>query len=132
MSDFFIERQVYYHDTDAGGVVYYARYLEHLEEGRAGLLKSKGVDVVECAKRGVIFPIVHLEIDYKTPARYGDLIRVHSRVVKVGNASLEFSHEIRRGDTVILSAKIVSACVGADIKPRRIPEEIRSALSPKP
>lgn len=131
MSEFCVERQIYYHDTDSGGVVYYAKYLEHLEEGRAGFLKSKGIDVVEYAKKGVIFPIVHLEIDYKTPARYGDVIRIYSRVEKVGNASLQFAHEIKRGDTVLLSAKIISACVDSDIKPRRIPEEIRSAIGQK-
>lgn len=132
MSEFFIERQIYYHDTDAGGVVYYGRYLEHLEEGRAGFLRSKGIDVVEYAKNGVIFPIVHLEIDYKSPARYGDTVRIYSQVEKVGNASIRFAHEIRRGDTVLFAAKVISACVDANLKPRRIPEEIRSAVSPKP
>jgi len=128
MSEFFIERQVYYHDTDAGGVVYYARYLEHLEEARAGFLRSVGVDVVEYAKKGAIFPIVHLEIDYKSPARYGDTVKIYSRVEKLGNASIRFAHEIKRGDTTLLMAKVVSACVDANLKPRRIPEEIRSAL----
>jgi len=130
MSDFFLEKKIYYHDTDAGGVVYYASYLEHLEEGRTEYLRSKGIDVAEYARNGIIFPVVHLEIDYKTPARYGDSIKVFTRPEKLGNASLSFSQEIKRGETTILQAKTVWACVkqnGSGIKPTRIPEEIRKS-----
>jgi acyl-CoA thioester hydrolase len=131
MSDFFIEKKIYYHDTDAGGVVYYANYLKHLEEGRSEYLRSKGIDVVEYARNGIIFPVVHLEIDYKTPARYGDTIRVFTRPEKIGNASLCFSQEIKRGETTILQAKTTWACVkpnGSGMKPTRIPEEVRSKI----
>jgi acyl-CoA thioester hydrolase len=131
MGDFFIEKKVYYHDTDAGGVVYYANYLKHLEEGRTEYLRSKGIDVVEYARNGIIFPVVRLEIDYKTPARYGDTIRVLTRPEKIGNASLCFSQEIKRGEATILRAKTVWACVkpnGSGMKTTRIPEEVRSKI----
>ena len=58
MADHFIEKKIYYHDTDAGGVVYYANYLKHLEEGRFEFCLSKGISMVESAKEGVIFPVV--------------------------------------------------------------------------
>ena len=129
MDEFYIENKIYYHDTDSGGVVYYGRYLDHLEEGRSEFLKSKGIDIVECARNGVIFPVVHIEADYKSPARYGDKIRIYTRVEKVGNASAHFAQEIRRGDDLLVAAKMVWVCVNKDLKPQRLPEAVRSALS---
>ena len=120
-----MEKRIYYHDTDAGGVVYYGAYLKHLEEARTEYFRSLGVDLVEYAKDGTIFPVVHLEIDYKSPARYGDVIRVFTRPEKVGNASLRFIQEIKRGETTLIIAKITWACVNKDLKPTRIPEAIR-------
>jgi acyl-CoA thioester hydrolase len=126
---FHIEKKIYYHDTDAGGVVYYASYLRHLEEGRTEYCRSIGIDIAEYAKNGIIFPVVRLEVDYKSPARYGDTISIFTKPEKVGNASLAFSQEIRRGETIILQAKMIWACVDKNIKPTRIPEEIRAKIS---
>ena len=128
MSGWFYEKRVYYHDTDAGNVVYYARYLEHLEEARTEFCRSRGIDVAALAAQGTIFPVVHLEIDYKAPARYGDTLRVYIRPEKVGNASVHLAQEIRRGETTILTAKVVWACVSRELKVRRIPDEMRAAL----
>lgn len=128
MEDFHMDKKIYYHDTDAGGVVYYARYLEHLEEARTEYLRSIGIDVVRLAAGGIIFPVVHLEIDYKSPARYGDIIRIYTKPEKIGNASLHFSQEIKRGEAVILKAQTVWACVNKDLKVQRIPEDMRTKL----
>ncbi len=128
MSDFIYTKRVYYHDTDAGNVVYYARYLEHLEEGRTEFCRHNGIDVAGYAAQGVIFPVVHLEIDYKSPGRYGDTLRIRTVPEKIGNASVHFAQEIRRDDTVILTAKTVWACVSRELKVRRIPDEMRAAL----
>ena len=125
MSEYFFEKTIYYHDTDAGGVVYYGAYLKHLEEARTEYFRNLGIDLVEYAKNGIIFPVVHLEVDYKCPARYGDIIRVFTRPEKIGNASLRFVQEIKRGEVTLIIAKIVWACVNKDLKPTRIPEAIR-------
>jgi len=128
MSDFFIEKKMYYHDTDSGGVVYYASYLKHLEEGRSEYFLSKGIDLAEYGKAGVLFPVVHLEIDYKSPARYGDIVRVFTKTEKVGNCSIHIAQEIKKGDVTILYARIVWACVDGSMKPKRIPERIKTLL----
>lgn len=130
MNELYLEKKIYYHDTDAGGVVYYARYLEHLEEARTEYCRSKGIDVAGLASGGIIFPVVHLEIDYKSPARYGDVINIYTRPEKVGNASVHFIQEIKKGEAVILKAKTVWACVTAGLKVQRIPEDMRSKLVP--
>lgn len=129
MPEHFHEKKVYYHDTDAGGVVYYARYLEHLEEARTEFWRHKGIDIPALAGQGIVFPVVRLEIDYKAPARYGDTLRVYTRPEKVGNASIRFMQEIRRLDQTILVARTVWACVTGDLKVRRIPDEMRAVLA---
>lgn len=132
MAEFYIEKRVYYHDTDAGGVVYYARYLEHLEEARTEFCRSQGIDTVRFASNGIIFPVVHLEIDYKSPARYGDLLKIYTSCEEVGHASVHFVQEVKKDNTTILKAKTVWACVDAGLKVKRIPEEVRSRLTISP
>ena len=129
MADHFIEKKIYYHDTDAGGVVYYANYLKHLEEGRSEFCLSKGISMAESAKEGVIFPVVHLEIDYKSPARYGDIVRVYTRIEKLGFSSIHFFQEIKNKDVLLVKAKTVWACVNEALKPIAIPDKIKQRLA---
>jgi len=129
MAEHFIEKKIYYHDTDAGGVGYYVNYLEHLEEGRFEFCLSKGVSMVEAAKKGAIFPVVHFEIDYKAPARYGDVIRIFTVIGKIGFSSIHFLQEIKRGELTLVKARTVWACVNEALKPQAIPKEIKQALS---
>ncbi|MFA5339770.1 MAG: YbgC/FadM family acyl-CoA thioesterase [Candidatus Omnitrophota bacterium] len=128
MSKSRLEKKIYYHDTDCGGVVYHASYLNHLEEGRTELLREKGVDVGELAREGTIFPVVRIEIEYKYPAVYGDTIEVLTSIEKVGHASINFDQEIMKGGTLLLKAKVVCACVDADLKAKPIPEAELSKL----
>jgi acyl-CoA thioester hydrolase len=128
MADHFIEKKIYYHDTDAGGVVYYANYLKHLEEGRFEFCLSRGISMVEYAKEGVIFPVVHFEIDYKSPARYGDIVKVYTRIEKLGFSSIHFFQEIKNKDVLLIKAKTIWACVNEALKPQPLPDKIKKAL----
>ena len=124
----YIDKKIYYHDTDAGGVVYYANYLKHLEEARFELYLSKGVSIVELAKEGAIFPVVHFEIDYKSPARYGDVIRIFTEIERIGFSSIHFMQEIKKGELALIKAKTVCACVNGSLKPQAIPDKIKELL----
>lgn len=130
MAEHYIEKKIYYHDTDAGGVVYYANYLKHLEEARFEFCLSKGVNIAESAKNGTLFAVVHLNIDYKSPARYGEITMISTRIEKIGFSSIHFAHEIKRGDILLLTAKTVWACVNSALKPQPIPDNIKQALKP--
>ena len=125
MSDFHLEKRIYYHDTDCGGVVYYATYLNHLEEARTEYLRSLGIDVAEYAAKGNLFAVVHMEIDYKCPARYGDIVKVSAGIETIGNASIHFLQEIKKGETLLVRAKIVLECIDNNMKPRRVPEDLK-------
>ena len=123
-----LKKKIYYHDTDCGGVVYHASYLKHLEEGRTEFLREKGVDVGELARQGTIFPVIHIEVDYKCPAVYGDTIQVMTSIEKLGHASINFDQEIKKGSTLLLKAKVVCACVDTNLKAKPIPAAELSKL----
>ena len=128
MPESLIQRRILYHDTDAGGVVYYAKYLEHLEEGRFEYCLERGVDLGALMARGTAFPVVHLEMDFKAPARYGDVISVATQIEKIGTSSVHFLQEIRRDGGVLVKTKTVWACVDAHNKPQPVPDDIRQVL----
>jgi acyl-CoA thioester hydrolase len=129
MEDISIEKKIYYHDTDCGGAVYYANYLKFLEEGRTEFWAAKGVSLKELADKGAVFPVVHVEVNYKSPARYQDIIRIHTTVEKVGNSSVHYGQKITRDGVTLVEAKTVWACVGNDFKVRPVPVELKRALT---
>lgn len=129
MEGYCIEKKIYYHDTDAGGVMYYANYLKHLEEGRSEFFFSKGLDVACLAEKGVMFPVAHFEIDYKSPARHGDIIHILTSVEKTGFSSIHFLQEIKKEGLMLATARTLCACVDEKLKPRALPDEVKKALS---
>jgi len=127
-----MKQRIYYHDTDCGGVVYYANYLKFLEEARTEFFESKGVSIKELADKGILFVVARQEIDYKAPAVYGDVLDINARIVNVGAAKIEFANEIKNQDSKVISlAKTTMVCIDKDFKPQPIPEEIRKKLENK-
>jgi acyl-CoA thioester hydrolase len=122
--------RVYFQDTDAGGVVFHATYLDFLERARTEWLRAKGFDQTELACRfKLVFMVRQLEIAYVKPALLDDLVIVTADVEKFGRAQLTFTQEIRRGGEVLLRALVNVACVTtADYKPVPIPEALRASL----
>ena len=123
-----MKKKIYYHDTDAGGVVYYANYLKYFEEARTELLKEKGVDISKLSEEGILFAVRKVEIDYKTPARYADTLIITACLSKVKNATLEFTQTITRGDKVLVEAKTQLVCINSNFIPQVIPAEVSQCL----
>jgi len=119
-----IKAKVYYEDTDAGGVVYYANYLRFLERGRTEFLATHGMDVAEYHRRGQIFAVAHVDINYRKPARLGDIIEIKTGISEIKHASLTFVQRIERDGTLLAEASATLACVDENGKPRRLPEEL--------
>jgi len=118
--------RVYYEDTDAGGVVYYANYLRFLERARTEWLRSLGF-VQDALMRdpGVVFAVRRVEVDYLQPARLDDALAVHARIAERRRASLVFEQEIRRGPEVLCRGVVKVACLGASsLRPTPIPPAI--------
>ena len=118
--------RVYYEDTDAAGIVYYANYLKYAERARTEMLRLIGV--VQSHLRdveGVVFAVSECHIDYRRPALLDDLLEVSSRLTSLGGASLAVEQRIRRDgeDVAVLDVRV--ACLAA-----RRPRPVRAALAP--
>jgi acyl-CoA thioester hydrolase len=122
--------RVYYEDTDAGGIVFYANYLKFFERARTEWLRACGVDQRSLAEEsGTLFVVRSTALDYRAPARLDDVVTVVSRLEKLGRASVDFIQEAWRGDTLLATGKIRVACVdGAAMRPAAIPSHVFGAL----
>ncbi|KAA6185973.1 tol-pal system-associated acyl-CoA thioesterase [Thiohalocapsa marina] len=124
--------RVYYEDTDAGGVVYHANYLNFLERARTEWLSDLGFEQDRLrAEQGVLFAVRRLAIDYLRPALFNDRLMVLSVPVRLGRASLDFEQKILRdaGGTLCCRARVELACVSADrLRPTRIPDAVARAM----
>src|SRR4029079_3940676 len=89
-----VEIRIYYEDTDCGGVVYYANYLKYFERARTQYLEDRGLSVAELMNAGRVFVVVHAEVDYRTPARYGDTLEIETIVAEMNAAAITFSHVV--------------------------------------
>jgi len=126
--DHFIERKIYYHDTDHAGIVYYANYLKYMEEARTEYFYARGVDIKALSESGTLFVVAKVEITYRAPARYFDTIRVVTVAEDVRLSMIRLHQRILREETLIAEARTVIVCVGADMRPKAVPGPEGDAL----
>jgi acyl-CoA thioester hydrolase len=123
--------RVTYAECTVGNHIYHARYLDLIEAARGEFFRSLGDSLREWQERGVIFPVVEARMRYLAPARYDDTLEIQVSVTKAGGVRLNFAYHIRNENGVsILTAETWHACTGLDDKPRRLPEQLSSALRP--
>ncbi len=124
--------RVYWEDTDAGGVVYYATYLKFMERARSEWLRALGFEQDALRdEAGVLFVVRRVEVDYLAPARFNEQIEVSVSLHEIGRASLSVKQTLSRGPTRLVSALVTLACVDAvRFKPVKIPVPILQALDP--
>jgi acyl-CoA thioester hydrolase len=131
-SEFILPVRVYYEDTDAGGVVYHATYLNYFERGRTELLRSLGFEQDQLiAEDDVLFAVRTLRIDYHKPARFNDEIVVSTAIRQIKKASVTFKQSLhRKGQKEILcELEVRVAClIASQLKPRAIPADIHQAM----
>jgi len=130
-----IVARVYYADTDFSGVVYHARYLEFLERGRSDFLRLAGVHHTELADgvhgEKLAWVVRRMEIDFKAPARIDDILTVETRTESVSGARIHMAQVLKRGDEVLVEAKVEAAIISESGRPRRFPKEWIAAFMPK-
>jgi acyl-CoA thioester hydrolase len=126
--------RVYYEDTDAGGIVFYANYLKFFERARTEWLRACGVDQRRLAdETGVLFVVRSTAVDYRSPARLDDIVTTVSRVGKLGRASVDFVQEAWCNGTLLVKGTIRVACVdGKAMRPAPIPAHVHDALQRGP
>jgi acyl-CoA thioester hydrolase len=122
--------RVYYEDTDAAGIVYYANYLKFIERARTEMMRLYGVEHERARQSGgTAFIVRRCAIDYIQPARLDDALVVETRLQELGGASIHLSQDVLRDGTLLVRATVVVACIGAQGRPVRLPAELRSSLS---
>ncbi|MGI4857892.1 MAG: tol-pal system-associated acyl-CoA thioesterase [Janthinobacterium lividum] len=123
--------RIYYEDTDAGGIVFYANYLKFFERARTEWLRAGGIDQHALSERsGTLFVVRRTTVDYLAPARLDDLLRIDSRITRLGRASVEFTQTATVGTHVLATGTILVACVdGARMRPTALPPEVVVALT---
>lgn len=118
--------RVYYEDTDAGGIVYYANYLKFLERARTEWLREMGTEQDILLEHSIGFVVKRVEMDNHAPARFNELLCIHTEIVELKRASLVFKQIIiSPKNKPLVSALITVACVNlSTMKPQAIPEQI--------
>ncbi|KDR31335.1 tol-pal system-associated acyl-CoA thioesterase [Caballeronia zhejiangensis] len=126
--------RVYYEDTDAGGIVFYANYLKFFERARTEWLRACGIDQQRLADSiDILFVVRRTAVEYSSPARLDDVIRVVSRIERLGRASVDFHQEAWRDGMLLASGDIRVASVDrASIRPAAIPDAVIEGLKRGP
>lgn len=123
-----VEIRVRYQETDKFGIVYYANYYVWFEIARTEFFRSAGLPYSELEKKGMYIVVAGSSCQYKKPAYYDDRITVRSRISSVMNTSFTFEYEVLRGKDILATGKTVQVLVDKEIRPVRIPEDIREVI----
>lgn len=121
--------RVYYEDTDAGGIVYYANYLKFFERARSEWLRAR--DIVQqtmLEEHGAMFVVKNASADYHAPAKLDDELRLTLSVEKLGRASVQFMQQAWRGESLLNTARVKICCVDPALRPRPIPADVAAKL----
>ncbi len=125
-----MEKQIYYHDTDAGGVVYYGTYLRYLEEARTEFLVAHGLSLELFRTQKFLYAVRKCNLVYKSPARYGDTISCSAKLKKITAAQLIFDQVIidKESEKILVEAEVHLVSLNKDFKPTPIPEDLKNTL----
>jgi acyl-CoA thioester hydrolase len=128
-----VKIRIYYEDTDCGGVVYYANYLKYFERARTHYLEERGLSVIGLLQKDTQFMVVRAELDYRSPARYGETLMIETKLAESVRAALTFAHVVRErasGRVVVEgSATLVATTPQGKVK-RLEPHLVRTLQGP--
>lgn len=124
------EIRVYYEDTDLAGVVYYANYLRFIERARSEWVRALGIDQTRLKREhDTVFAVYKLDATYLKPARFDDLIEVQTQVVEQLPARLVLQQSVLCEAQLLFDSQVTLVCMSNTGRPKRLPAELRAALS---
>jgi acyl-CoA thioester hydrolase len=122
--------RVRYADTDRMDMVYHGTYAAYLEAARVEMLRDAGFVYAKMEQEGTLLPVVQLDLTYKQPARYDELLEVHTHITLPPTSKLELHCEVRRGEDLLVVGRVVLVFVdGNSGRPKRAPEKLAQAMS---
>ena len=129
-SSFLYNLKIYYEDTDAGGVVYYANYLKFLERARSEAIYKLGYTNTNLKKEyGIIILVKSCNIEYKKPAIFEDKLSIISTIDEITKTSFMMKQEIKRGEELIAASKVHLVTINLRGKPTKIPNNLKNLMS---
>ena len=124
-----IEARIYYEDTDAQGVVFYANYLKYFERGRTEFLRECGYVQNDLLKKGIVFIVNKLNVHYKKPVLLDQIVQIESSLKEVKKASFSFHQKVISNSEVMCDANVLCGCVDLKSKkPIALPEKLRNKM----
>lgn len=125
-----MEKRIFFHDTDAGGIVYYGNYLKYMEEARTEFLENKEMSVAEFHRRGLLYAVSQCSIHYRSPARYGETLICGAHLKEATAVKLIFEQKIHEKESkrLIAEAEIILVCLNKDFRPTAIPEDLKAKI----
>ena len=126
---FYFTVKVYYEDTDAGGVVYYANYLKFLERARSEAIYSLGYTNLSLLESfGILLIVKSCNIEYKKPAKFEDMLDIISEVKSFTKTSFLMAQSISRDNELVTDAEVHLVSVDKNGKPSKVPDELKKKL----
>jgi len=121
--------RVFYEDTDAAGIVYYANYLKFIERARTEMMRIAGISHSGALNdAGAMFIVRRCTVDYRLPARLDDCLTVHTRMLRLRGVTIDVEQIVKRDDAVLVNAELKLACIDRSGKPVRLPAALRQVL----
>ena len=121
--------RVYYEDTDAAGIVYYANYLKYAERARTEMLRDLGTENARLMKtEGLALAVRRCGVDFFKPARLDDLLSVETRLIDIGGASVVADQRVKRDNAELVRMELKLACLSLDGRPARLPAAVKNRL----
>jgi len=121
--------RVYYEDTDAGGVVYYANYLKFMERARTERLRALGFSQARLMQDRLIFVVHSCSVRYRAPARLDDELCISAKLIELKGARLVFAQQVTRADVLLCEGQVTVVCVSADtLRPCALPTTLLNPL----
>jgi len=129
MTEFCYEMRIFYEDTDAAGVVYYANYLKFMERARSEALRQAGFAQAELAACGFLFVVHSCQMRYLLPAKLDDALNIKTQISQVKRSSIIFAQQAIRKNDLLVSGEFVIACISKDnFKPCAMPSDLANKL----
>lgn len=130
MKNFETDIRVRYQETDNMGVVYYANYLVWFEVARTEYLRSLGILYTRIEEKGFYLMVASVSCQYKSPAKYDDLVRVQTWISEIKNSSMKFEYKLFVGEKLIATGDSIHVFTNKSGRPVRMPEEIKKLVHP--
>lgn len=115
-------------ETDLMGIVHHGNYLTYFEAARVTYLKRRGVAYDTWIERGINLAVAEINVRYRRPAKFDDTLHIDTRITEITRVTVTYAYALRRGEEVLAEGETKLACVGPDLRLKRLPSDVVESL----